>query len=1145
MLMYISWRKNSTSGRWPDKTAKHMISFHNIQSIAKYERKTLFRSWFFRIFGVLSLLVLFGMNFAMVSEGGSSQWIFRAIPSAIPYFNLLILNVAQAIIAVFLASDFLKRDKKLDTTEVIYMRSMTNGEYVIGKTLGNMQVFMILNIAVLLMALIFNLIAQNTHIPWISYLLYLLLISIPTLVYIMGLSFLLMSLIRNQAVTFVLILGYIGITLFLIKDNYYYLFDYMSFNIPMLKSEITGFGNLAVVIGHRAIYFSLGSGFIFLTIFLLKRLPQSEILTWLALLIGITFVAVGGYLGYEHVSQFAGQENKRREAVALNDAYASYPIADAVSHHIDLQHKGHNIEVQSQIKLINNYTAPLDSLVMSLNPGLHISEVKLNGTETVFRRVNQLIIVPVESALTPLQTVNLDISYVGNIDEAYCYLDIEQEIRRKKFGEFVINVDKRHAFITPGYALLTREANWYPETGVTYSPAHFGWDRLYFTNFTLTVATDTALQAVSQGTFEKTAPGIYSYTNDQPLNQISLAIGKYEQKRVTAGNIEFGIWHIKGNDFFSEAFTEIADTIPSLIEESLRDFQRTYTLQYPFKRFNIVEVPSQFKSFERTWTTAQETLQPEQVFIQEKGYLLRDFDLQTQRKNQKKWSQRSGESLTDRDLTIRLLTNIIGNFTREGGRPNFSMQAGGRMQATETVNPYFIFPHLYYLSNHIRSNRWPVTNLVLEAYLRSQSNDMRSMWMRNMTGISEDEMASIALQDRSFEELLNDKSQRNIADNLIKLKGDVLFTTIQSKAGESDFSRFLRSTLRENQFRVLMFSDFDTRLEEEFDIALTPLMNEWFRERNLPGYLFSPVSAVNTKSGDQIRTMVSFSASNTSTVDGVVKLTFRMGGPGGGGRGRMQGRGPGADDTVNKILSLKAGETKNVSYLFDTEPRGLTINTLTSKNIPQSLMQFFGRIEEDLKAQPVDGEFISDVPVSTLQPNEFVVDNEDPDFEHTAASNSSLLHKWIIKEEETGLKYSGLDTWRPPLDWTLTTNSDFYGLYVRSASYIKSGPGDQTATWNLTVNEPGYYDVYTYVTQANVRGGGPGGGRRGGDQKGEYQYFIHHDDGITEQSLQVNSAETGWNLLGSFYLSPGAKVVLTNKSALRTVVADAIKIVKL
>lgn len=173
------------------------------------------------------------------------------------------------------------------------MRSMTNGEYVIGKTLGNIQVFMILNIAVLVMGLVFNLTASGTHVPWISYLIYLLLISIPTLLFIMGLSFLLMSLIRNQAVTFVIILGYIGLTLFLIQDAYYYVFDYMAFNIPMLRSEVIGFGNLEVILGHRGIYFFLGLGFIFLTIFLLKRLPQSESMTWLSVIFSIIFIGAG------------------------------------------------------------------------------------------------------------------------------------------------------------------------------------------------------------------------------------------------------------------------------------------------------------------------------------------------------------------------------------------------------------------------------------------------------------------------------------------------------------------------------------------------------------------------------------------------------------------------------------------------------------------------------------------------------------------------------------------------------------------------------------------------------------------------------------------------------------------------------------
>ena len=53
-----------------------------------------------------------------------------------------------------------------------------------------------------------------------------------------------MLLLKNQALTFILLLGYIGLTLFYIQDKFYYLFDYMVYNLPLFKSTIVGFSNL-------------------------------------------------------------------------------------------------------------------------------------------------------------------------------------------------------------------------------------------------------------------------------------------------------------------------------------------------------------------------------------------------------------------------------------------------------------------------------------------------------------------------------------------------------------------------------------------------------------------------------------------------------------------------------------------------------------------------------------------------------------------------------------------------------------------------------------------------------------------------------------------------------------------------------------
>jgi ABC-type transport system involved in multi-copper enzyme maturation permease subunit len=131
-----------------------MLVLHNILSVAKYESKLLVRSWFFKVFSTIAVLVAFGYSLGTLSDAGSPTWLLRAIPSTIPYGTLILLNAAQAVIAIFLSSEFIKRDKQLDTSEVFYGRPLSNAEYVIGKTWGNLRVFLGLNLVILLIALL-------------------------------------------------------------------------------------------------------------------------------------------------------------------------------------------------------------------------------------------------------------------------------------------------------------------------------------------------------------------------------------------------------------------------------------------------------------------------------------------------------------------------------------------------------------------------------------------------------------------------------------------------------------------------------------------------------------------------------------------------------------------------------------------------------------------------------------------------------------------------------------------------------------------------------------------------------------------------------------------------------------------------------
>jgi ABC-type transport system involved in multi-copper enzyme maturation permease subunit len=1086
-----------------------MISLFNILSIAKYERKTLLRSWFFRIFSGFTLFLLFLINFIFIIQGGGDTgWAIRNIPAAIPYLNLLILNTIQAIIVVFLASDFLKRDRKLDTSEVMYMRPMTNGEYIIGKTWGNLQVFLVLNMAVILMALVFNMLSQNTTISWESYFIYPVLICMPTLVFVMGLTFLLMSIIRDQAITFVIILGYIGITLFALKSRYYYIFDYMAYNIPMLSSDIVGFGNMNVILAHRGIYFFLGLGFIFLTIFLLKRLRQSKWITYFSLVFSVIFIAAGGYLAYNHIHQFKQNERLRAEAIELNNKYVKEKTPGTISMSVSLEHKGEAIEVTSVLKVKNETNTVLRKLIFSLNDGLKISKLELNGNEVPFLREHQLVIISDNVNITPGEETNVAFTYAGNIDESLCYLDIDEKTIQEKYGKFVINVDKRYAFITPDYVLLTPEANWYPKTGVTYSTDDVNWCQPRFINFDLKVKTTPGLNAISQGTINEITAGEFSFINEHPLTQISLAIGNYKQKKVEVNNIEYGIWYIDGHDFFSKEFSDIQDTIPSLINERFQDFEHTYNLEYAFSRFFLVEVPAQFKSYERIWSNQQESVQPEQVLIPEKGYLLTETDFKVKKKQ---WS--SDNKMTNKDIEIRMLFDFIEVFRREQTREFF---------IGPYPNPYFIFPMLYNFQNNIQSAKYPVSNRIFEAYLKSQATDIAGAFERDNQGMSEDELANIALQDSTFEEILTDPKQKRIIDNVIKLKSEVLFSMAQWRiAGKEEFNDFLYKFLRESRFINISFEQFDIRMNEKLGVELIPMMDNWLKAKSLPGYLFSPFEVVKVKSGERMQTKVSLKVTNFSNAEGIIKLSFRLRGGGGAG----------------KLIYLEPKQTKEINLMLNAEPQMVMVNTMTSQNIPQVIVERFRNIEEDPRGVTFAGERVLDTPVTKQMPNEIIIDNESSLFEIDIINKTNLLGKWLKKEENRSTqRYSDISYWWPPANWTAVTNSGFFGDYIRSAHYIKSGDGSLKAKWHVPVSEPGYFDVYYHLYKPNNLM----------FSKGQYNFTIHNENSVQEQGLVVQSTSDGWNRLGTFYFWPDTVLVeLSNKSEVRIIFADAIKFVKL
>lgn len=1140
-----------------------MINIRNIITVARYELLTLYRSWFFRLFATIAILFLFGINMGMFVDHGGAQWSTRAIAANLPYINVLFINVAQAIIAVFLASDFLQRDKKLDTTEVIYARPISNGEYVVGKTLGILILFVGLVVVILAMTLVFNLISQDTPVVWQAYLYYPLLITVPTLIFILGFSFFLMILFRSQAVTFIVLLGYIGLTLFYFKDKLYGALDYMAFNLPMVYSDFIQFADPERIILQRLTYLFMGIGFIFATIRFLNRLPQTGRWNLINLVAFLGFLLLGGGLGYKYYAGYHQTNMQRAQYLKMNNQYAENLIVDVLSNDLYVIQDGSKLEVSSELKLRNQNAQKLDTLIFSLNPGFDIDSIVSGNKEVEFDRSDQLLFILPEEGLRPFERRNFTFYYGGKAEESVAYLDIRKTHMEALKHIQVATLDKKPGIIDDDFLLLTPELLWYPTAGVGFNLKTFLPAELDFVRFSMSVELDSNMTAIAPGAVSK-KNGASHFEPETDLNAYSLVVGPFEKRTLEIEGVEYNLYLKPDHDYFSKFFPLISDSLDVMIKEAKDDYELDeLDMYYPFKRINLVEVPIQYHAYERPYIQTIETVLPEMIFLPEKGAGLGSLDFSRYLKQFERQGREEDRQTSPREVEEELFKRfVIATFFR----PENSMAGTGRnrrsggdlitiqSESKYSKNPYNVFPLYYSYVTGISSREYSVFNSMLELYLKEGYEVSPRQGFAG--GITSSERANLALQKRSMIEIFGNWDTELIS-SLISQAGGYIILALKNKVGMSDFDDFLYYYLEDHAFSEISFTKFCDDFSTEFGVEIEPYMEFINSGSEAASFLVSEPEFIQTQDEIGDVYLVKAKITNKGNARGLVDIVFRMPGQGGGGPGNM--------DTEERLYEVEAGETRDVQITLYDQPRMMTVNTMISANVPSTFNVFLRSAISSSTADQEEYDVLSDKPVSLVFENEFVVDNEDDGFSFVSVSNESKLKQYIDsrKPEDEDIHYRGISSWTPTV-WTALAHSAFYGESVRSAYVCKKGDGQNIAKWETVLPEAGFYDVYMYVPLSAMystssrggRGGGGGGGgrdqrgRRGGgpqfaDQGTKYPYVISSNEGSEELEFTLNRPEEGWNNMGTFHFpADTATVTLSNKTEGRRIFADAIKWVR-
>jgi hypothetical protein len=1144
-----------------------MAFLHNIRTVAKYEAKTLRRSWFFRLFSIGAIFILTIFNIGFFSPIGDQPWPLISIPSSVPLFNLYLLNIGQAIIVIFLASDFLKRDKKVDTNEVLYTRSMSNLEYILGKTWGILRLFLGLDIFILCIGLLMNIISKGMSVDLMSYFYYLLIICVPTILFSLGLAFMLMSVIRNQAITFLILLGFVALDIFWLYYRFGSIFDYMAFGLPVFKSDVIGFDNLRDILNQRLLYLFFGLALVLSTVLLFKRLPQSKPQTTIAMVFMAVFIAGTVVCAYNTYSIYKRSINEKKQVIDLNKQFETRDFVTLTDASIEFIQNKNTFDASTELKFINNNKEVLDRYLFSLNPYLNVTGIASGGKSLKYKKTGHIIEAESTHPLLPGESDSLNISYSGSIDESFNFPDYSDNIKENPYRIIeMLNVNKRQAFFTENYVLLTPESHWYPVPGLNYYPSNPARIKIDFTNYTIRVKTRNGLTAVSQGTM-KNENGYFVFSPESPLTGITLAIGNYRSDTLTVDSVKYITHYFPGHDYYKKDLSEIKDTLSSLVSGIMRDLETTFSTKYPFRTLGLLEVPVQFYSYPRMSTQTRAELQPSLVLLPEKLSTLQNAGFQKRFNRQKKRMIRNNQVITDKELQVRLFNDFIRNTFISG--ENFTYSNGAARN--EPVR-YRLGPSFYFFKNNFFSTEYPVINAVFESHLQKQVS-LQSDFREMSGGLSENDRANLILRNASFKDVLAKNPESDTIRAVLTVKGDYMFNLFRAKAGINEFNEWFQKYIDDHKFHSIDIVTLNKDIKDKFGFEFYPYLYDWFNRKDQPGFLFTDLQANEIVVGDRVRYLVTFTSSNPEPIAGIFNISFRTGGEGqgqqmtgmyqGGAITRsftisMQGRGMEASE-ISKIIVLGPGEAKKIRIILDVQPRAMLVNTLFAKNIPGEINLPINEIKKSRNhVNETDGEETLAVLPTYSFPGELITDNEDPGFDAGIKTDQSPLKKLFRITNRYRNEYEQINMFWAPEYWQKVVMSSYYGKYIRSSVYTRSSKGDRSVVWKTKIDRPDYYDIYCYIGKTGnrmvVRDGNSAGASvpppESGEERGDnvykdMHYKIYHDQGVDEIIVDYENAEAGWNMLGRYYLSSdSAKVELTNQSSGRMVIGDAIRWMK-
>ena len=1124
------------------------MNFRDMNLVASYERKMMTRNFVFILLAFLLVGGISGFHVFAHSYWRVDSYAFRAdIPSAIPYTNAYLFCVFQAFFAIFIAGDFIKRERSKNTNDSLLARPVGNVEYVIGKGVATVEMLIVLDIVLMVLTGMLHVFVTDAVFSPLQYVFYFFTLTLPAILFTTALVVCVKMFVRSRIFVLLGLLLYLWASLALFPFFAHGIADFTASRVPNIFSPLAGHPGMGGYLLQRLVFVWIAIGLFVLSVTGFRRLSGRWKYTWQ--IIALCFVA-GIVTGFIYLFPFERRSELRERYRAVYRTYDNSSKVNTLEHEITFRQEGGCLSSDSKLLIENRNATPVDTVLFYLNPGLELSVLMIDGKERSFERQDQVIVVPYK--MQPGSRSIVMMKYSGKIEANICYPEIEdQEFNAMDFNNLLC-FGHRFFFLTDDFTLLTPESLWYPTTIPVVNVGCPWISRRDYTLYKLNVINPDRKTVLSQGEMSGKGDTI-CFDNERNLFGIVLVAGDMDREQFQAQDFLSEYYYPRGEFPCSGAFLASGEGKSQSAEKIKWRFVTYYG--YPHDRVALVEVPVSFYTFIRPWREGTDYIHPELFLVPERRTSqLGGGEEMLQRRIRNEQSRLMSKGIKDTPLPDVEADIIVENFEmfyKAGPEREFfswlPLVKKDKRRGSITADSWNKYDYSFLGKEGtllLSSSRYPMINSIFKA-MKPDKFPVGSIWFK----VERDMEAIEYLSGNSLEQAFKSGEVIPEMKSIVEVKGRELWRYLHNLAGDS-LIRFVDDFKECYKCREVDFDVFCNELNRRFNIDVYPLLNAWYTSKGVPAIVVRDVEI--NENWEKEQATISFKVWNKSDVEGMLSVDYA----------HSMWVGPDRKGTLRyvPVAPRTCMEVTLVAQLEGNSSRFL-ISTGFSRNIPE---QFDVLIPGKVW---VDRDSIREIDTTCFMPsaNEIIVDNEDEGF--------------VIREERSSYfekpgkkKYNLFPLDRSEWRWTLFVSGYAHGDVIRSFYSKAGGSSKSQVEWNASIRESGTYELFIRCVTTGgtsfVLDGGP---------PVEYSFFhdgvedkisfappekgiaftvkLHGASGGKEEitlDLGKEGADSdfakGWVFSGRYELSPGdVKVVLQDKGLLpgKVLNADAVKWVKI